>query len=79
VGSAAAEFGVTRLYATGVHAPRAAVAFGRGGEAFESTAGLAEALNDAVHEGVVCLVKGSRSAHMEDVIARLDDGEAEAC
>jgi len=83
VGSAAAGFGVTRLYATGLHATRAAVAFGRRGEAFDSTEGLAEALNDAVHQGVVCLVKGSRSAHMEDVIARLmhrqANGEGEAC
>ena len=83
VGSAAAEFGVSRLYATGLHANRAAVAFGTGGEAFASTEELAEALNDAVHEGVVCLVKGSRSAHMEDVIERLIDrraaGEGETC
>jgi UDP-N-acetylmuramoyl-tripeptide--D-alanyl-D-alanine ligase len=79
VGGAAAQFGVSRLYATGTHAVRAAEAFGRGGQAFDSTDTLAEALNDDVHDGVVCLVKGSRSAHMEDVIARLQDGEAEAC
>ncbi|NKI34331.1 UDP-N-acetylmuramoyl-tripeptide--D-alanyl-D-alanine ligase [Wenzhouxiangella sp. XN79A] len=83
VGSAAAEFGVTRLYATGPNATRAAVAFGAGGAAFDSTGTLAAALSEAVHDGVVCLVKGSRSAHMEDVIARLIDrqatGEGEAC
>ena len=40
---------------------------------------LAEALHADLHEGVACLVKGSRSAHMEAVIERLVAGEAEAC
>ncbi len=79
VGRAAAEFGVRRLYATGKDAAQAAEAFGREGRSFDSPIALAEALRADLHEGVACLVKGSRSAHMEAVIERLGAGEADAC
>ncbi|MBY6205162.1 UDP-N-acetylmuramoyl-tripeptide--D-alanyl-D-alanine ligase [Halomonas denitrificans] len=79
VGRAAAEFGVRRLYATGDDAAQAAEAFGREGRRFNSPIALAEALRADLRAGVVCLVKGSRSAHMEAVIERLAAGEAGAC
>lgn len=79
VGLAAADFGVARLFATGADPALAAEAFGSDGHSFESPQALADALRNELHPGVVCLIKGSRSAHMESVIERLSAGEAEGC
>jgi UDP-N-acetylmuramoyl-tripeptide--D-alanyl-D-alanine ligase len=46
-------------------------AFGAGGEHFDDKATLIAALQAQLHAGVTCLVKGSRSAGMEQVVAAL--------
>lgn len=46
-------------------------AFGAGGEHFSDKPALIDALRAQLHAGVNCLVKGSRSAGMEQVVAAL--------
>jgi len=62
---------VERLFAVGPQAGAAARAFGAGAEHLVNKAALAEAVARAAAPDVVLLVKGSRSMHMEEVVARL--------
>jgi UDP-N-acetylmuramoyl-tripeptide--D-alanyl-D-alanine ligase len=71
VGENAAVMGVRRLFAIGEMASDAVDAFGRGGRHFADKQELAAALRRDIHPGVNCLVKGSRSMGMEDVVAAL--------
>lgn len=73
-GRYAREHGVERLYACGPEAAAAAEAFGEGRH-YSDTGALAEALAGELHAGVNLLVKGSRSMHMEKVVAQLAAGE----
>jgi len=68
VGENAAVMGVRRLYAIGELAADAVDAFGPGGRHFANKQELAAALRRAIHDGVNCLVKGSRSMGMEAVV-----------
>jgi len=68
VGQSAADLGVKRLFAVGRDSAAAVVAFGQGAKHYDSHAALASELKGAVHEGVVCLVKGSRSSAMESIV-----------
>ncbi len=73
------EMGVRRLFATGERSRAMVEAFGKGGEHFATREALTRALRSAIHEGVVCLVKGSRSLGMEHVVHALKEpskGEA---
>ena len=66
--------GVEALYATGELSRHAARTFGAGFEHFANHAALIAALTGRLERengGVTILVKGSRSAHMEEVVAAL--------
>ncbi|GIX31120.1 MAG: UDP-N-acetylmuramoyl-tripeptide--D-alanyl-D-alanine ligase [Porticoccaceae bacterium] len=62
---------IDALYATGEFARFAARGFGEGARLFADRASLAEALAAELAPGVTVLVKGSRSAAMEEVVAAL--------
>ncbi|HET6633309.1 MAG TPA: UDP-N-acetylmuramoyl-tripeptide--D-alanyl-D-alanine ligase [Rhodanobacteraceae bacterium] len=76
-GRQARAAGIDRLFAVGALSAHAVAAFGSDGEWFGDRNALAEALRARLHAGVTCLVKGSRSAGMDRVVAALatDDGE----
>ncbi len=63
--------GAERAYAVGDHGALVAAAFGEGGRTFPSQDDLIDALRDEVQADVSLLVKGSRSARMERVVAAL--------
>ncbi|MFC5524632.1 UDP-N-acetylmuramoyl-tripeptide--D-alanyl-D-alanine ligase [Rhodanobacter ginsengisoli] len=71
VGTLARERGVDRLFAVGPLGLSTVEAFGAQGAHFEDKAMLIAALQAQLHEGVTCLVKGSRSAGMEQVVMAL--------
>lgn len=74
VGERARAAGVEALYATGELSRHAVRTFGAGSEHFANHAALIAALTGRLcrdNGGVTILIKGSRSAHMEDVVAAL--------
>ncbi len=71
VGARARAQGIDRLFAVGPFSAAAVEAFGTGAELFSDRKALASALLAELHPGVTCLVKGSRSAGMEQVVAAL--------
>ncbi len=71
IGVRARERGVERLFAVGPLGVATVEAFGAGGEHFEDKAALIAVLQAQLHAGVTCLVKGSRSAGMEQVVVAL--------
>ncbi len=73
LGRRARECGVDRLFAVGPLGAATVAAFGVGGEHFADRASLIATLRPQLHAGVTCLLKGSRSAGMEHVLAALDD------
>ena len=74
IGRRARERGVERLYAVGPLGAATVEAFGEGAEHFADKPALIAALTARLHPGVTCLVKGSRSAGMEQVVAALVQG-----
>ena len=70
-GQAARDAGLSRLFACGPLAAHAATAFGEGACAFAEQAALLAALKPQLHANVALLVKGSRSAGMEQVVTKL--------
>jgi UDP-N-acetylmuramoyl-tripeptide--D-alanyl-D-alanine ligase len=70
LGQQAAEKGVKTLYAVGNFAPLIVSEFGDGAHAFNTQAALVEYLSQQELTGTI-LVKGSRSAKMERVVAAL--------
>jgi UDP-N-acetylmuramoyl-tripeptide--D-alanyl-D-alanine ligase len=79
VGAYAAAHGIDALYACGPLSASAAAAFGPGGRAFADKAALAAELIGLLTPDTTVLVKGSRSAGMEDIARRLDaEGDAGA-
>jgi UDP-N-acetylmuramoyl-tripeptide--D-alanyl-D-alanine ligase len=79
IGRAAHDLGIERLFAIGAHAESVADAFGAGGEAFTDMDAMARRMQDLLESDVTCLVKGSRSAHMEQLIDRLRAAEVTPC
>ncbi|MDE2307833.1 MAG: UDP-N-acetylmuramoyl-tripeptide--D-alanyl-D-alanine ligase [Xanthomonadaceae bacterium] len=71
IGRRARERGVDRLFAVGPLGAATVEAFGAQGRHFTDKAALIAALQADLHGGVTCLVKGSRSAAMEQVVAAL--------
>jgi UDP-N-acetylmuramoyl-tripeptide--D-alanyl-D-alanine ligase len=67
VGSRARERGIERLFAVGPLGEATVEAFGPNGEHFADKPALIAALKQRLHADVTCLIKGSRSAGMEDV------------
>jgi UDP-N-acetylmuramoyl-tripeptide--D-alanyl-D-alanine ligase len=71
IGRHARERGIDRLFAVGPLNVASVEAFGANGRHFADQAALIEALRADLHAGVTCLVKGSHSAGMEQVVAAL--------
>ncbi|NDY96669.1 UDP-N-acetylmuramoyl-tripeptide--D-alanyl-D-alanine ligase [Wenzhouxiangella sp. C33] len=74
MGQAAADLGVRRLFCLGPVSRSSCEVFGDGGMHFDSHRALLEALRGDLHAGVNCLVKGSRSMAMEQVVTGLLKG-----
>jgi UDP-N-acetylmuramoyl-tripeptide--D-alanyl-D-alanine ligase len=75
VGRHARERGIQKLFAIGPLNAAAVEAFGAGGTHYADKAALIDALYAQVHAGVTCLVKGSHSAGMEQVVVALKNGQ----
>jgi len=73
-GEQARAAGIDRLYATGRLSRLAAERFGSGGHFFAHQEALIEALRSELSPEVTVLVKGSRAARMERVVAALGAG-----
>jgi UDP-N-acetylmuramoyl-tripeptide--D-alanyl-D-alanine ligase len=71
VGAHARAAGIERLYTVGALAREAARAYGADAQAFDTQEAAIAALRRDFRAGVVALVKGSRSAAMERVVAAL--------
>ncbi len=75
VATEAAEKGVDQLLASGKHCQQAAAGFGEGGVCFATQQALIEhlqtMLKESVHQDATLLVKGSRSASMDNVVNAL--------
>ena len=71
VGTRAREHGIEHLYAIGPLSVATIKAFGSSGEHFDDKSALIAALQSRLHSGVTCLIKGSHSAGMEQVVAAL--------
>ncbi|HEX6614397.1 MAG TPA: UDP-N-acetylmuramoyl-tripeptide--D-alanyl-D-alanine ligase [Rhodanobacteraceae bacterium] len=75
IGKQARDAGIEKLFAVGTLSAHAAQAFGANARHFATQAELIAALRTQLHAGLSVLVKGSRSAGMESVVAALlDDG-----
>lgn len=75
IGERARQRGIERLFAVGPLSAAAIKAFGELGEHFADKAALTAALKQHLHGGVTCLVKGSRSSGMDQVVAALRDNK----
>ena len=68
MGESARALGVKRIYAVGDSTVFTVDSFGPGGRHFSSHSALIEQLQSDLRDGVACLVKGSRSMAMEQVV-----------
>ncbi|MFC5740040.1 UDP-N-acetylmuramoyl-tripeptide--D-alanyl-D-alanine ligase [Dyella tabacisoli] len=71
IGARAHQRGIDRLFAVGPLSAATVEAFGTQAEHYADQAALIVSLQKQLHGGVTCLVKGSRSAGMERVVAAL--------
>ncbi len=72
-GHRAKEIGLDAIYATGKLSLSSVEGFGKGAEHFESKELLSKALKEKINENWTLLIKGSRSAAMEEVVASLQE------
>lgn len=75
MGERAKQHGIDRLFAVGPLSAATVEAFGAQGEHHTDKASLIASLKKHLHSGITCLVKGSRSAGMEQVVAALHDNK----
>ncbi len=75
MGAYAADSGVDRLYAVGPLSAHTVSRFGSGGRHFDDKAALVHALEADIDSGTTVLVKGSRSAGMEEIVHLLSEGD----
>ena len=68
VGALAKQAGIEKCWTVGELAKNASTAFGVGARHFDNKVALSEALIHELHVGVRCLVKGSRSSAMDEVV-----------
>lgn len=71
IGKYAQQAGIEKLFAVGVLSEHAVDAFGANARHFTTQAELISALRGQLHTGVNVLIKGSRSAAMENVVVAL--------
>lgn len=71
MGTLAKSLGIQWLFAVGLHGSATVEAFGQQGLSYDSQPALICALQAQLKPGMTVLVKGSRSAHMEQVIDAL--------
>jgi UDP-N-acetylmuramoyl-tripeptide--D-alanyl-D-alanine ligase len=71
VGYKAKQLGVHRLYAVGQFSRFTAEAFGHDGQYFRNKQDLVVAIKKILNSNMTVLIKGSRSAKMEEVVAAL--------
>ncbi|MCW8925844.1 MAG: UDP-N-acetylmuramoyl-tripeptide--D-alanyl-D-alanine ligase, partial [Xanthomonadales bacterium] len=76
VGDAARSLGVKRLFAVGEATQATVDTFGEMAVHFDSREALTRALHEQLKPGVACLVKGSRSMGMEQVVHAIVNGQA---
>ncbi|WP_199098727.1 UDP-N-acetylmuramoyl-tripeptide--D-alanyl-D-alanine ligase [Dyella sp. ASV21] len=76
IGERAHQRGIDRLFAVGPLSAAAIKAFGQGAEHFNDKTALIAALQQHLHGGVTCLIKGSRSSGMDQVVAALRNNKA---
>ena len=76
IGEYARSVGVEKLFGVGELAGEAVARFGHGGERYPDVDSLVRDLRPMLHADVNLLVKGSRSAAMERVVAALADAPA---
>ncbi|MCX4028311.1 UDP-N-acetylmuramoyl-tripeptide--D-alanyl-D-alanine ligase [Endozoicomonas sp. SM1973] len=69
VGQFAKQQGLDGLYAVGLLTEQSVIGFGEGAQHFTNKAELVEFLDKQLSESLVVLIKGSRSAKMETVVA----------
>ncbi len=74
IGTLARDAGIARLFTLGSLSRAASTAFGSGARHYEQRDELISALRETLDPGVVCLIKGSRSAGMERVLNALQGG-----
>ena len=75
IGEYARNAGVDRLWGVGPELGVCVAAFGEGGRHFDDRAGLIRDVEGELGEGDTVLIKGSRSAGMEEVLHALQAGE----
>jgi len=78
LGDAARSLGVKRLFAVGSASTATVDAFGERASHFDSREALIEALRSELRPGIACLVKGSRSMGMENVVGAISGQKAYA-